>query len=133
MSKNKRILIIDDEKINIIALAHYLKPQYDIIVATDGASGIEAAEKHLPDLILLDIIMPEMDGFDVLIRLKESKITKKIPVIFITGLNSTEEEEKSITLGAADFIEKPFNKAIVKNRIEIHLKIAEHEQSTGEN
>ena len=122
----KKILIIDDEKINIMALAHFLKPQFEITIATDGLSGLEAAKKHLPDVILLDIIMPDMSGFDVIKSLKESEATKNIPVIFITGLNNTEDEEKGLSLGAGDFITKPFNKPIVKARIETQIKLVEY-------
>ena len=125
-SKNKKILIIDDEKINIIALAHFLKPKYQIIVAADGDAGIEAAEKHLPDLILLDVIMPEMNGFDVLAKLKKFEITKNIPVIFISGMNTNEDEERGISLGAVDYIFKPFKKSIVKARVETQLKLVEY-------
>lgn len=129
MNNEKKVLIVDDEKMNIIALAHFLKPDFEIIVAADGASGIEAAEKHLPDIILLDIIMPEINGFDVIIKLKETNSTKEIPVIFITGLNCNEDEDKGLSLGAADFIFKPFNKSIVKKRIETQLKLIELEQT----
>jgi len=122
---NKKILVIDDEKMNIISLAHFLKPQYELIVAVDGVSGFEAAEKHIPDIILLDIIMPEASGFDVLVKLKGSEKTKNIPVIFLTGLNSAEDEEKGLSLGAVDFISKPFNKSLVKARIDTHLKVSE--------
>jgi len=123
--KNKKILIIDDEKMNIMTLAHFLKNEYDIIVTTESKSAYEIAEKHLPDIILLDIIMPEINGFDVLVKLKRSKITNNIPVIFITGLNNDEDEEKGLSMGAADYILKPFNKAIVKKRIETQLKLAD--------
>jgi len=126
MSNMKKILIVDDEKMNIIALAHFLKPQYEIIVATDGASALEAAEKHLPDIILLDILMPDITGFDVLIKLKDSAATMKIPVIFLTGLNNDADEEKGLSLGAVDYITKPFNKTIVKERIKIHLKMSDY-------
>ncbi|MDR1840267.1 MAG: diguanylate cyclase [Treponema sp.] len=118
----KKILIVDDEKMNIIALGHFLKPKYEIKVAVDGASALEAAAKHLPDIILLDIIMPDMSGFDVLAKLKESKDTMNIPVILISGLHSAENEEKGILLGAVDYIFKPFNKLIVKTKIKMHLK-----------
>jgi len=129
MSENfNKILIIDDEKMNIIALAHFLKPQFEIIIAADGQSGIEIAEKHKPDLILLDIIMPDMDGFEVIKRLKESEITNKIPVVFITGLNTSHDEEKGMSLGAADYITKPFNKFIVKKRVETQFKLLEYER-----
>jgi len=126
MSGNKKILIVDDEKMNIIALAHFLKPQYEIIVAVDGASALEAAEKHLPDLILLDIIMPDINGFDVLIKLKDSAATMNIPVIFISGLSNASDEEKGLSLGAVDYIIKPFNKSVVKARINTHLKMVDY-------
>ncbi|MCL2809862.1 MAG: response regulator [Treponema sp.] len=118
MSSNKKILIIDDEKINIMALAHFLTPQYEILIAKNGELGLKAAEKHIPDLILLDIIMPEMDGYEVLKKLKESDVTKNIPVIFISGLaNTGENNEKDNLQGAVDYISKPFDKDIVKDKI----------------
>ena len=126
ISGSKKILIVDDEKMNIIALAHFLKQQYEIIVAVDGASAIEAAEKHIPDIILLDIIMPDMDGFDVLVKLKNSATTMQIPVIFITGLSGAIDEARGLSLGAVDYITKPFNKSIVKARIKTHLKMSEY-------
>jgi len=131
-TKGKKILIVDDEKMNIITLAHFLKKKYEIIVATDGESGLETAEKHIPDLILLDIIMPEINGFEVIMKLKNSKATKDIPVIFITGLNNTENEEKGMALGAADFITKPFNKVIVEARVETQFKLLEYKQKIKE-
>ena len=129
MSNKKKIFIIDDEKINIMALAHILQSEYDIIVTTNSICALEIAEKNMPDLILLDIIMPDISGFEVLEKLKESKTTKHIPVIFITGLNSAEDEEKGIGLGAADFIAKPFSKSIVKTRIETQLKLLDYKNT----
>jgi len=127
MNENKiKILIVDDEKMNIMALAHFLQPQYDVIVAIDGASAIDAAIKHVPDLILLDILMPDMNGFDVLVKLKDSEATMNIPVIFITGLSNAVDEEKGLSLGAVDYIIKPFNKSVVKARITTHLKMADY-------
>jgi len=126
ISDDKKILIVDDEKMNIIALAHFLKPQYEIIVAVDGASALEAAEKHLPDLILLDIIMPDMNGFDVLVKLKDSAATMDIPVIFLTGLSNAGDEEKGLSLGAVDYITKPFNQSVVKARIKTQLKMVDY-------
>jgi len=126
MSGAKKILVIDDEKMNIIALAHFLKPQYEIIVAVDGASALEAAAKHMPDIILLDIIMPDISGFEVIIKLKDCEETKNIPVIFITGLNSANDEEKGLSLGAVDYINKPFNKSIVKSKVKTHLRMSEY-------
>ena len=120
---SKRILIIDDEKINILALAHFLKPQYEIIVAKNGITGIKAAENHKPDLILLDVIMPEMDGYEVIAKLKELEATRDIPVIFITGIASfAENKEKDQLYGAVDFISKPFEKSAVKETIDSFFK-----------
>jgi len=121
-----KILIVDDEKINIMALAQFLKPKYNIIVATNGTSALETAEKHIPDLILLDIVMPDMSGFEVLLKLKSSAITMNIPVIFLTGLNNVADEEKGLSLGAVDYITKPFNQVIVKARINTHLKMSDY-------
>jgi diguanylate cyclase (GGDEF)-like protein len=126
ISDKKKILVVDDEKMNIIALAHFLKPQYEVIVAVDGASALEAAEKHIPDIILLDIIMPDMNGFDVLIKLKDSTITMNIPVIFLTGLSNAGDEEKGLSLGAVDYIIKPFNQSVVRARIKTHLKMVDY-------
>ena len=131
MDNKKKILIIDDEKMNIIALAYFLKHKYEIIIASDGKTGIEAAEKNQPDVILLDIVMPEMSGFEVLTKLKESEITKKIPVIFISATEEEGDEEKGISLGAVDFIAKPFRKTMVELRIESQLKISEYECKFG--
>jgi len=123
---SKKILIVDDEKMNIIALSYFLKQQYQIIVAIDGASALEAAEKHVPDIILLDVLMPDMNGFEVLVKLKNSATTMHIPVIFITGLSGAGDEARGLSLGAVDYITKPFNKSIVKARIKTHLKMSEY-------
>ena len=123
---SKKILIVDDEKMNIVALAQFLKQQYEIIVAIDGATALEAAEKYVPDIILLDVLMPDMNGFDVLIKLKDSAATMHIPVIFITGLSSAGDEARGLSLGAVDYITKPFNNSIVKARIKTHLKMSEY-------
>jgi len=125
-SKTKKLLIVDDEKMNIMNLAQSLKSYYDILVASDGAMALEIAEKQLPDLILLDIVMPKMNGFEVLTKLKNSPATINIPVIFITGLDSAEDEEKGMLLGAVDYITKPFHKSVVKARIDTHLKMSDY-------
>ena len=117
------LLIVDDEKSNLKVLAHILSPDYTIYTATNGISALERAMQYLPDLILLDILMPEMDGYQTLSELKACEKTQKIPVIFITGLDSFEDEEKGLDLGAADFIHKPFSAKIVKSRILNQLQI----------
>jgi len=118
MDTNKKsILIIDDENINILTLTHLLKPEYTVFGAKNGQYGITLAKKHIPDMILLDIIMPEMDGYEVLSLLKKDEETRKIPVIFITGLASPEDEKKGLTSGAADYICKPFTSEVVEQKI----------------
>ena len=124
--KSKRLLIVDDEKMNIIHLAQSLKSNYEILVAPNGASALEIAEKQIPDLILLDIVMPDMNGFEVLTKLKNSPTTINIPVIFITGLDNAEDEEKGLLLGAVDYIAKPFHKSVVRARINTQLKMSDY-------
>jgi len=123
VAKKNSVLIVDDEKSNIIALTHILGPEYTIYFAKNGMDAIELAEKFLPDVILLDILMPEMDGYDVISRLKKGSKTNEIPVIFITGLTDVEEEEKGLSLGAADYISKPFSSEIVKLRVRNQMQM----------
>ena len=127
MSEPKKlsILVVDDEKSNIDVLNHILKENYKLYIAKNGESAIKIARENVPDLILLDIIMPEMDGFEVLTRIKESEGTDGIPVIFITGQDSKEDEIKGLHLGAVDYITKPFHNVIVEARIRTHMKIVE--------
>ena len=122
-TKKNSILIVDDEKANLIVLTHILSQEYTIYTAKDGQDAINKAGKLLPDLILLDIIMPEMDGYEVLTTLKNTEETRAIPVIFITGLDSSEDEEKGLVLKAADYISKPFRAAIVKLRVGNQIQI----------
>ncbi len=117
-----RILIVDDEKTNLDILIHILKPGYTVYIAKNGEQALQLAEKEIPDLILLDIMLPDMTGYDVLITLKESDTTRDIPVIFISGLNKTEDEARGYALGAADYITKPFNHCAVLERVKNQLK-----------
>ena len=119
------ILVVDDEKSNILALMDILKPEYTVYAAISGQNAIEMAEKHNPDIILLDIIMPEMDSYEVITVLKSSKKTRNIPVIFVTGLGSADDEEKGLALGVADYMIKPFSPSIVKLRIQNQIKLIE--------
>jgi diguanylate cyclase (GGDEF)-like protein len=114
---NNKVLIVDDEKANIIALTHILSPEYTVYAAKNGKDAVEVAKEHLPDVILLDIVMPEMDGYEVLSILKNEEETREIPVIFVTGLSGSEDEEKGLRLGAADYISKPFRPAVVRLRV----------------
>ncbi|MCL2107713.1 MAG: diguanylate cyclase [Oscillospiraceae bacterium] len=124
-ARKRAVLIVDDENSNIIALNSILSGEYTTYAAKSGAAAIAAAEKYAPDVILLDIIMPDMDGYEVITVLKSTELTKDIPVIFITGLRNSEDEEKGLSLGAADYISKPFSSAIVKLRLRNQIMILE--------
>jgi len=123
--KRYSILIVDDESMNISILKHILGSEYKIYASSDGEDAIEAAEEFKPDMILLDIVMPGMDGYDVISILKTSKKTKNIPVIFISGLESADDKEKCLALGAADYITKPFNSDNVKIQIKKQINLIE--------
>jgi len=123
MTTKNSILIVDDEKSNIIALTHILSSEYTLYCAKDGADAIELAEKFTPDVILLDILMPGMNGYEVIAHLKKEEKTSEIPVIFVTGLTGVEEEEKGLSLGAVDYISKPFSSAIVKLRVRNQMQM----------
>ncbi|MDR2570685.1 MAG: response regulator, partial [Oscillospiraceae bacterium] len=119
------VLIVDDEKLVIDALVHILNSEYFVYVSKNGKDAIKMAEKHLPDVILLDIIMPEMDGYDVITELKKLEITRNIPIIFISGLTEATDEKKGLALGAADYITKPFNPEVVKQRIQKQISVVD--------
>jgi len=121
--KKHRVLVIDDENSNITVLSHILSPIYKVYAAKDGQQGIRAAEKHSPDIILLDVLMPEMDGYEVLQKLKSSAVTARIPVIFLTAQSDEGSELEGLSLGAVDYITKPFSPPLLHKRIELHLLI----------
>ena len=121
--KKNTILIVDDEITNLNLLIHALRNTYTLFVAKSGPAAIEMAKNHLPDLILLDIVMGEMDGYEVLRSLRDIEITQSIPVIFISGMNSQEDEEKGLALGVADYISKPFSPNIVKLRVRNQIRM----------
>lgn len=117
------VLIADDEQLNRKVLTDILKSDYRVILAKNGRQAIEKAVTHQPDLILLDIIMPDHDGFEVLYRLKAKAESQGIPVIFISALDSEADEEKGLLLGASDYISKPFRHTLVKARIDNHMQM----------
>ncbi len=118
-----RVLVVDDDPINIKALIGVLEDEFDLAAAINGKVGLQAAERTLPDLILLDITMPDMDGYAVLKELKQRKATRDIPVIFITGLNSAEDEARGLETGASDYISKPFNPTVVRARVKTQVRL----------
>lgn len=117
------LLIVDDEKHNRLLLTELFQDEYKIIQAKNGVQALERARSHAPDLILLDVLMPEMDGIAVIRELKRSDATRHIPVIFISALDSPADEEQGLDLGAVDYIAKPFHASIVKVRVRNHLQL----------
>jgi diguanylate cyclase (GGDEF)-like protein len=118
------ILIVDDEPANARILANGLKDDYKLLIANSGEKALARAAKHpKPDLILLDIVMPGMDGYDACKALKNDPQTQDIPVIFVSALDQAEDEEKGLDLGAVDFIAKPFHLPIVRSRVRNHISL----------
>lgn len=122
----EKVLIIDDSNFNIKILSDILDTDYDVIIADSGIKGLDLIYKELPSLILLDVIMPEMDGYEVCKKIKEDPLIKDIPVIFVTSLVEMDNEEKGLKLGAIDYITKPFNAPIVKIRVKNQLELKRH-------
>ena len=122
----KTVLIVDDTPQNLTVLGQLLQPLYRIRAANTGERALRAmGVEPRPDIVLLDVMMPEMDGYEVLRRLRDNPETRDIPVIFITALNSTEDEEKGLALGAVDYITKPFSPPIVLARVRTQLELKE--------
>ncbi len=119
------VLAVDDTPENLDVLKGVLMPLYSVKGAINGPMALKIAEKQLPDLILLDIMMPGMDGYEVCRRLKENPITRHIPVIFITAKSTVEDEKKGFEIGAVDYITKPISPPIVQERVKIHLTLKE--------
>lgn len=117
------VLVIDDEVTNIEILAASLEPDCEVIFATNGADGIRLALDHRPDVILLDVVMPDMNGYAVFAALKEDPFTGSIPVIFVTGCNEAEDETYGLELGAADYLSKPLRPSVVRVRVRNQLEL----------
>jgi diguanylate cyclase (GGDEF)-like protein len=117
------LLIVDDESVNLKVLNHILGQDYTIYTASNGESAIVKAKELLPDLVILDVLMPGIDGYETLSEIKKCEETSHIPIIFITGLNTDLDEEKGLSLDAADYIMKPFSATIVKLRVKNQIKI----------
>lgn len=123
-SKSKLILIVDDVPKNLQVLGNILKSeQYALAVAINGQQALEIAQEALPDLILLDIMMPDMDGFEVCSRLKQKEETKDIPVIFLSAKDNYEDVVKGFQSGGVDYVTKPFNRYELMARIKTHLEL----------
>lgn len=121
--ERQKVLIVDDTPANIQILNEILHDEYNVFFATSGRDGIRVAQRELPDLILLDIMMPDMDGYDVCKQIKSDAKTARIPVIFITAMSDVEDETKGLECGAIDYITKPISPPIVKSRVKNHLEL----------
>lgn len=120
------ILVVDDSPTNIDALAGVLRSHYRVYFATNGADAIDIARKTLPDLILLDVMMPKVSGYEVCLKLKANDRTREIPIIFVTALDEPQNEEEGLSLGAVDYLHKPFVPAILLRRVRIHMDLMHH-------
>ena len=125
-NEKQTVLIVDDSSSNIKTLGEIIRSECNIIFARRGKDALALAQKMRPDLILLDVMMPEMDGYEVCARLKQNKFTEMIPVIFVTSLDSEDDEQKGLELGAIDYIIKPFHPSIVQMRIRNHLELVRY-------
>lgn len=128
MKETYKILIIDDERINRQTISETLQPYYELYLAKDTLQGLAIAKKSRPDLILMDIIMPEESGYEAIIRLKDDPVLADIPVIFLTSMTSSEDEHKGFELGAVDYVTKPFNSTTLKMRVANHLNIVQKQR-----
>ncbi len=117
------VLIVDDEQINLSLLSNILKDSYRVKIAKNAKTALDIIANFYIDLILLDVVMPDMDGYEMCKILKKSEKTEHIPVIFVTGNTSTESEKKGFSLGAVDYITKPFNPITVKSRARAHMNL----------
>jgi PAS domain S-box-containing protein len=118
-----RVLIVDDDPTTIEVLADALADEYEVIFATSGAQAVKLLDANLPDVVLLDIMMPEMDGYELCRRLKQSPHTAAIPVIFLTGMDQEEDEAKGLSLGAIDYLTKPLRPAIMRTRVRNQIEL----------
>jgi response regulator RpfG family c-di-GMP phosphodiesterase len=124
MDQKPHILIVDDERFNIKTLTELLREDYKIMAAKTGEQALKTVRGEiLPDLILLDIMMPGIDGYEVCEKLKANERTRNIPVIFVTAVTEIEDAARGFQAGAVDFIEKPLNPVMVKARVDLHIKL----------
>lgn len=129
MSYRATILAIDDVPQNLDVIKGVLSDQYKVLGAINGPLGIKIAETQKPDLILLDVMMPEVDGYEVCRRLKQNPETVDIPIIFVTAKVESEDEERGLQLGAVDYITKPISPPVLKVRFSTQLRVKEYSRS----
>ena len=120
----KTVLIVDDTRENLTVIGQLLRPDYHVRVANSGQRALQVADSEpRPDLILLDVMMPDMDGYQVLQRLREQATTRDIPVIFVTAMDADEDEERGLSLGAVDYVIKPIKPGLLLARVRAHLEL----------
>jgi len=122
--RKKQILVVDDDEIQLSFVDVILNSEYDVVLAASGGRALELlAGGLLPDLVLLDVLMPGMDGFETYAQMRAMSEARSVPVIFLTSVNTSEEIRKALKLGAADYITKPYIMENIKNRVRnaIHL------------
>jgi PleD family two-component response regulator len=117
------ILMVDDDTFNFTLIEDICNCDFEVLFATDGLAALDIAIEKMPDLILLDVMMPGIDGYEVCRRLKAEDRTRHIPIIFITGVGDKTAEARALELGAVDYITKPINVAVVKARVNQHIKM----------
>jgi putative two-component system response regulator len=132
MSTLPTVLVVDDAPANLTLLAGLLQPHCRVKLAASGQKALELVARARPDLILLDVMMPELDGYEVCRRLKADPATRHIPVLFLTAMSQPEDEARGFEVGAADFIQKPISPAIVQARVRTHLQIKAYQDELTE-
>ena len=128
----EKILIVDDSLLQATQLKSIVEDEYDVTIAQTAEEGLRLAAAGDFSLILLDVVMPEMDGFTLLKKLQEELVTQSIPVILITSLSDVVHEQHGLVLGAVDYITKPFNELIVKARVNTHVKLYKYRRQVEE-
>jgi len=123
MSHKEPLLIVDDEPANLAVLRQILEPEYCLVFACDGASALEAVKKHQPCLILLDVQLPDMDGYTICKLLKSEPRFESIPIIFVTSLSDSDNEEAGFASGCVDYLTKPLSAGVVRARVQTHLSL----------
>ena len=125
MMKNplQTVMVVDDIAVNLSLMASILSDYYHVKIAKSGARALSLINQDPPDIILLDIVMPDMDGYELCLKLKSQPLTRAIPIIFLTSKNSIQDEEHGLTLGAVDFIHKPISPPLTLARIQTHLEL----------
>ncbi|MEQ9330146.1 PleD family two-component system response regulator [Thalassobaculum sp.] len=127
-----KILIVDDDPANIDLLAAILEEDGEILFATSGNAALAMAESERPDIVLLDVVMPDLDGYEVCRRLKDNPATAQIPVVFITALDQETDEEAGLAAGAVDYVAKPISAPITRARVRTHMELKRHRDHLAE-